>query len=132
LGHFAEINSDNIVTRVIVADQDFIDSGTVGDSSNWVQTSYNTRKGVHYAPNSNTPDGGVALRKNYAGIGYTYDATRDAFYLPQPFASWVLDEDSCCWDAPVEHPRTGKGKLTDGHHYEWDEDVVNWVKVQDE
>jgi len=80
MSHFAEIDSSNIVLRIIVAEQDFIDSGAVGDKNNWIQTSYNTQGGVHYAPNSNTPDGGVALRKNYAGEGYTYDATRDAFY----------------------------------------------------
>lgn len=132
MGHFAEINSENIVTRVIVADQAFIDSGAAGEASNWVQTSYNTKGGKHYSSESHTPDDGIALRKNYAGVGHTYDETRDAFYAPQPFASWTLDEDSCCWDAPVEHPRKGIGKLTDGHHYEWDEDVVNWVKVPNE
>ena len=123
MSHFAEIDNDNIVKRVLVVNQDFIDSGKLGDPSNWVQTSYNTRGGVHYAPNSHEPDGGVALRKNYAGIGYTYDKTRDAFYAPQPFPSWTLDEDSCCWVSPVPHPMDGKGP------YYWDEDVGNWVKV---
>jgi hypothetical protein len=120
---FAEINSDGIVQRVISAKQDFIDSGAVGDSSNWVQTSYNTRGGVHYASNSNTPDGGVALRKNFAGIGYIYDKVKDAFIAPQPYPSWTLDEDSCRWVSPVAHPMDGKGP------YEWDEDVGNWVKL---
>ena len=121
--HFAEINSEKIVTRVIVADQDFINSGVVGDASNWVQTSYNTRKGNHYAPNSHTPDGGVALRKNYAGAGYTYDATRDAFYTPQPFPSWTLDDDTCVWNAPVAYP-------DDGKMYDWDEDNTEWKELE--
>jgi hypothetical protein len=122
--HFAEINSDNIVTNVIVAEQEFIDSGAVGDANNWIQTSYNTKCGVHYAPNSNTPDGGVALRKNYAGIGYIYDQTRDAFYGPQPFASWTLDDDTCQWNAPVAYP-------DDGKMYSWDEDNTRWEEVTD-
>tara|TARA_R100000656_G_scaffold38403_1_gene32334 strand:+ start:652 stop:1023 length:372 start_codon:yes stop_codon:yes gene_type:complete len=119
MAHFAEIDNDGIVQRVIVAEQDFIDSGAVGDASNWVQTSYNTRGGVHYAPNSNEPDGGIALRKNYAGKGYTYDETRDAFIAPQPYPSWNLDEDTCQWNAPV--PRPDDGKI-----YTWDEDTTSW------
>ena len=122
MSHFAKIDKDGIVQRVLVADQNFIDSGAVGDANNWVQTSYNTRGGVHYAPNSRTPDGGVALRKNYAGKGYIYDKVRDAFIAPQPFPSWTLDEDSCIWNPPVAHPMDGKGP------YKWDEDVGNWVK----
>ena len=122
MSHFAEINNDNIIQRVIVAEQDFINSGAVGEADNWIQTSYNTRGGVHYAPNSNNPDGGIALRKNYAGKGYTYDPTRDAFITPQPYPSWTLDEDSCIWNPPVAHPMDGKGP------YHWDEDVRNWVK----
>ena len=119
MSHFAEINNDNIVQRVIVADQDFIDSGAVGDANNWIQTSYNTRGGVHYAPNSNEPDGGVALRKNYAGKGYTYDESRDAFIGPKSYASWVLDEDTCQWVAPVDFP-------DDGELYIWNEETVTW------
>ena len=122
MSHFAKIDKDGIVQRVLVADQNFIDSGAVGDANNWVQTSYNSRGGVHYAPNSTEPDGGVALRKNYAGKGYTYDKVRDAFIAPQPFPSWTLDEDSCIWNPPVAHPMDGKGP------YKWDEDVGNWVK----
>ena len=96
MGHFAEISgSNNIVTRVIVAEQDFIDSGAVGASSNWIQTSYNTHGGVHRL-------GGTPLRKNYAGIGYSYDESRDAFIAPQPEPSasipYVLNEDSCWWE----------------------------------
>ena len=133
MSHFAEI-SGSTVTRVIVAEQDFINSGAVGASSNWVQTSYNTKGGVHYEPNSNIPSPvnyqdvsgssyttleeanasgsgtitpvsqsiTLALRKNYAGIGHTYDESRDAFISPQPEPSgsipYVLNEDSCLWE----------------------------------
>ena len=119
MSHFAKV-VDNIVTEVIVAEQNFID--TLPDSSAWVQTSYNTRGGKHYAPNSHDEDGGVALRKNYAGIGYTYDSTRDAFIPPQPFPSWTLNEDTCYWTAPVAYP-------SDGKMYEWDESILNWKEI---
>jgi len=119
MAHFAEINSENVVIRVIVAEQDFIDSGAVGDSSNWIQTSYNTRGGVHYAPNSHTPDDGVALRKNYAGVGMTYDRERDAFIPIKPYDSWLLNDDTCQWDAPVAYP-------DDGKFYKWNEDGQSW------
>ena len=122
MSHFAKV-IDGIVETVLVADQNFIDSGVVGDPNNWIQTSYNTRGGVHYSPNSNEPDGGIALRKNYAGIGDTYDQTRDAFISPNPFPSWILDEDTCQWNPPIPCPFDGKGP------YKWDEDVENWVKV---
>jgi hypothetical protein len=121
MSHFAEIDKDGIVQRVIVAEQDFINSGKVGDPNNWVQTSYNTKGGVHYAPNSWEPDGGIALRKNYAGKGYTYDETRDAFIPPKAFPSWSLDEDTCTWKAPVPKP-------DDGKRYYWDEETTNWVE----
>jgi hypothetical protein len=117
--HFAELDENNIVKRVIVAEQDFIDSGAVGDSSNWIQTSYNTRGGVHYAPNSHEPDGGIALRKNYAGIGFIYDKDRDAFYLPQPYPSWLLNEDSCQWEPPIPRPDVDKP-------YKWNEENQSW------
>ena len=96
MSHFAEISgSNNIVTRIIVAEQDFIDSGTVGTGSNWIQTSYNTYGGVHKL-------GGTPLRKNYAGIGYSYDESRDAFISPQPEPSasipYILNEVSCSWE----------------------------------
>jgi hypothetical protein len=122
MSHFAKV-IDGIVVAVHVVEQDFIDSGKLGDPNNWIQTSYNTRGGVHYAPNYNEPDGGVALRKNYAGIGYIYDKVKDAFIAPQRYESWTLNEDTCCWVPPVAHPMDGKGP------YEWDEDVGNWVKL---
>tara|TARA_R100000687_G_C6353148_1_gene119806 strand:- start:59 stop:433 length:375 start_codon:yes stop_codon:yes gene_type:complete len=124
MSHFAEIDPDTkIVKRIIVAEQDFINSGTVGDSSNWIQTSYNTRGGVHYAPNTNTPDGGLALRKNYAGIGYIYDSGRDAFMVPQPFPSWTLNEDTCYWEAPTPYP-------VNGRNYKWNEETKSWEKIE--
>ena len=123
MAHFAEIDENNIVTRVIVAEQDFIDSGAVGDSSNWIQTSYNTRGGIHYAPNSNETDDGIALRKNYAGIGFTYDSDRDAFYASQPYPSWTLNEDSCQWDSPVPYPDNDKD-------YVWNEDKQSWDLIE--
>ena len=101
MSHFAKVE-DGVVTNVIVAEQDFIDTGAMGDPSQWVQTSYNTYLGVHYAPNSMTPDDGTPLRKNYAGFGYTYDAERDAFIPPKPFPSWKLNEDTCDWEQNKE------------------------------
>ena len=117
MSHFAKVEN-NVVTQVIVAEQDVIDSGMFG--AGWVQTSYNTRGGIHYGQDGQ-PDGGVALRKNYAGIGYSYDAGRDAFIAPQPFPSWVLNEQTCQWEAPVPMP-------TDGKMYNWDEATLNWVE----
>ena len=108
MSHFAEINSDNIVQRVIVAEQNFINSGLVGDSFTWVQTSYNGN-----------------FRKNYAGSGYTYDKTRDAFIAPQPYPSWTLVEATCQWEAPTAYP-------TDGKMYSWDEETTAWVEIEDQ
>ena len=105
MSHFAEISgSNNIVTRVIVAEQDFIDTGAVGTGSKWIQTSYNTKGGVHYGDVSGSyvPDGGTQLRKNFAGSGYTYNTGSDAFIAPQPeptgSGTWILNEDSCLWE----------------------------------
>jgi len=112
MSHFAKV-VDGSVTEVIVAEQDFIDNHCEGT---WVQTSYNTRGGVHL--NNETP-----LRKNYAGIGDTYDAERDAFYAPQPYASWTLNDDTCVWEAPTAYP-------DDGKIYNWDEDTTSWVEVE--
>lgn len=116
MSHFAKVEN-SIVTQVIVAEQDFIDSGAVGEPSAWVQTSYNTHGGVH-------ANGGTPLRKNYAGIGYTYDAQRDAFIPPQPHASWLLSENTCLWYAPKDIP-------TDGKDYAWDEQTISWIEIQE-
>tara|TARA_E500000305_G_C3884184_1_gene171205 strand:+ start:195 stop:560 length:366 start_codon:yes stop_codon:yes gene_type:complete len=116
MSHFANIDNNNTVMSVIVAEQEHIDSL----EGRWIQTSYNTRSGVHYAPNSNDPDGGVALRKNYAGIGYTYDESLDAFIPPKPYSSWLLDESTCQWNAPTPYP-------DDGNEYIWDDATQTWV-----
>jgi hypothetical protein len=123
MGHFAKV-SNGIVTRVIVAEADFFNNFVDDSPGQWIQTSYNTRGGVHYKPNTNEPseDQSKALRKNYAGIGYTYDATRDAFIPPQPFNSWTLNEDTCLWDSPVAYPEDGK-------LYKWNEEMLNWEEV---
>ena len=113
MSHFAKIEG-GIVTQVIVAEQDFINSGAVGNAADWVQTSYNTHAGQH-------PEG-RPLRKNYAGIGYSYDTGRDAFIPPKPHNSWVLDEDTCLWNAPVAYP-------TDGNRYEWNESTTSWDQI---
>ena len=116
MAHFAEVDpKTNIVLRVIVAEQDFINSGAVGDSFRWVQTSYNTRGGVHKT-------GGYPLRKNYAGTGFTYDKDRDAFIEPKPYPSWTLNEDTCQWDCPVATPADDKS-------YEWNEDTQAWDEI---
>lgn len=115
MSHFAQIDDNNIVTQVIVAEQDFINTGVVGDPSRWIQTSYNTYGGQH-------KNGGTPLRKNYAGIGYTYDSGRDAFVPPKPFNSWSLNEDTCLWEAPTPYP-------TDGKIYAWNEDTLSWDEV---
>jgi hypothetical protein len=113
MSHFAKV-IDGIVTEVLVIEQDVIDTGLFGDPALWVQTSYNTYGGQH-------PEG-RPLRKNYAGIGYTYDADRDAFIPPQPFPSWTLNEETCLWDAPTAYP-------DDGQPYYWDEATLAWVEA---
>jgi len=113
MSHFAKV-SDGIVTEVLVIEQDVVDTGLFGDPASFVQTSYNTRGGRH-------PEG-RPLRKNYAGIGYTYDTVRDAFYEPKPFASWVLNEGTCLWEAPTPRPNNGKP-------YYWDEATLVWIEV---
>ena len=127
MAHFAKLDENNIVIFVTVGaehddgkeDELFQRTGDV-----YKQTSYNTRGGVYYTPNTNEPDPdqSKAFRKNYAGLGYYYDAVRDAFIPPQPYPSWILDEASCLWNAPVPYP-------TDGKRYVWDEDTVSWVEI---
>jgi len=117
MAHFAKVNN-GIVEQVIVAEPEFFDTFVDSSPGQWIQTSYNTHGGVH-------ANGGTPLRKNYAGIGYNYDATRDAFIPPKPYASWVLNEDTCLWDAPVAMP-------TDGGRYAWNESTQAWDAVPDE
>ena len=121
MAHFAQIDENNIVTQVLVIEQDVIDTGLFGDPKLFIQTSYNTRGGVHYGQDGQ-PDGGVALRKNYAGIGYTYDKVRDAFIPPKPYNSWVLNEDTCNYQSPTPMP-------DDGKMYFWDEDTTSWKEM---
>lgn len=125
MAHYAILDQNNIVTQVFVGrDEDDLADGV----SDWEQyyapegficrrTSYNTQGGIHTG-------GGTPFRKNYAGIGYTYDLDRDAFIPPKPFASWVLNEDSCLWEAPVPYP-------DDGERYVWDEETASWVLADD-
>lgn len=115
MAHYAKIQ-DNIVTQVIVAEQDFFNTFVDTSPGEWIQTSYNTHGGVHSLD-------GTPLRKNYAGIGFTYDRILDAFIPPKPYTSWILDEETCLWNAPVEYPEDGK-------MYKWNEETVNWIEVQ--
>ena len=115
MSHFAKVEN-GIVTQLIVIEQDVLNTGHWGDPSLWVQTSYNTSGGVH-------SQGKTPLRKNYAGIGYTYDSTRDAFIPPSPYPSWLLDETTCLWNSPIPMP-------TDDKIYKWDETTLSWIEVE--
>lgn len=123
MAHYALVQN-GIVTEVIVADEAFISTGALGDPANWIQTSYNTRGGVHYVPNSNPPepsqDQSKAINKNYAGIGYSWDGI--GFAAPQPYPSWTLNPETYLWEAPVPYPQDGKV-------YTWDEATQSWVEV---
>jgi hypothetical protein len=120
MGHFAKV-VDSKVVQVIVAEPEFFDTFIDSSPGAWIQTSYNTRGNVHYSQDG-LPDGGVALRGNYAGIGYTYDSATDVFYAPQPYPSWVLSPLTILWEAPVPMP-------TDGKAYAWDEATLSWTEV---
>ena len=113
MAHFAKV-VDGIVTKVIVAEPEFFDTFIDDSAGEWIQTSYNTHGGEHTL-------GGTPLRKNFAGIGYTYDREKDAFIPPQPFASWTLNETTCLWEAPVPMPEEGQ--------YIWNESITNWTEV---
>jgi len=114
MAHFAKVNN-NIVEQVIVAEPEFFNTFVDSSPGQWIQTSYNTRGGVHTL-------GGTPLRKNYAGIGYTYNQTLDAFIPPKPYASWSLNEDTCLWEAPTPHPNDNK-------RYSWNESTTSWVEI---
>jgi hypothetical protein len=120
MGHFAKV-VDGKVTQVIVAEPEFFDTFVDSSAGTWLQTSYNTRGNVHYGQDGN-PDGGIAVRGNYAGIGYIYDSVNDVFYVPQPYASWVLNNATWTWEAPTPMP-------TDGKAYKWDESTTSWIEV---
>ena len=129
MAHYAKV-LDGKVINVIVAEADFFNTFIDDTAGKWIQTSYNTRGGVHYEPNSHTPssDQSKALRKNYAGIGFTYDKVKDAFYEPQPYASWTLNSTTYYWEPPVTYP-------SDGKIYDWDESLYQsdntkgWVDI---
>ena len=118
MAHWAEIDENNLVLRVLVGNNDDLDEGYQWLIDNlggtWIKTSYNTRGGQHIL-------GGKPLRKNYAGIGYTYDEERDAFIPPKPFDSWILNEETCFWESPIAYPN-------DGEFYIWDENSKNWIQ----
>lgn len=134
MGHYAKVptitSGQGTVDDVIVADESFIQSGLVGDPFMWIKTSYNTRGGIYYLPNTNTPDPdqSKALRANYAGIGYTYDSINDVFYAPRPsnqtgvFNSWTIGAPTWLWQPPIPYP-------TDGQDYYWDEQTQSWVLI---
>jgi hypothetical protein len=113
MAHFAKV-FNGVVQQVIVAEPEFFNTFVDSSPGEWIQTSYNTHGGVH-------TNGGTPLRKNYAGIGFTYDQTRDAFIPPKPFASWLLNDDTCLWSAPVPYPQDSK-------LYNWDEATASWVE----
>ena len=126
MGHYARINDNNIVEEVIVATKDVIDTGLKGDPTKWIKTSYNTHGGEHYDRNNRAlPDGLPGLRKNYAGVGYKYDKDRDAFIPPKPYPSWVLDEKSCLWEAPIPKPETSKN-IEEAGFWHWNEVEQKW------
>ena len=129
MAHFAKV-VNGTVTNVIVAEPEFFDTFIDDTPGEWIQTSYNTRYGKHYEPNSNTlsSDQSKALRKNFAWIGGTYDKTRDAFLPPHEHASWTLNEETCVYDPPIPMPNDGK-------YYDWDESAYQadntkgWVEI---
>ena len=140
MAHFAKVKNRKVL-EVIVAEQDFINSLPKETGVKWVQTSYNTLGNVHYKDEEHiveldengtkktfksikrVPSGQTPLRKNYAGVGYTYDTGRDAFYAPKPYASWTLNEDTCLWEPPTPMP-------DDGESYVWDESKKEWVVAE--
>ena len=126
MSHFAKVNN-GIVEQVIVAEPEFFETFVDSSPGQWIKTSYNTRGGKHYDPETGelSADQSKALRKNYAGVGFTYDAAKDAFIPPKPFNSWLLDEDTCLWNAPVAYP-------DDGGRYVWNEETTSWDAAPEE
>jgi hypothetical protein len=122
MSHFAQIDGNSIVQRVLVIDQAEIATGNWGDPETWIQTSYNTLGGIYYTPNTNTPDPdqSKALHKNYAGVGYTWDGV--GFIPPKSYPSWVMNSFSYLWEAPVPKPEPNSPPF-----YIWDEATVSWT-----
>jgi len=125
MAHYAKVLNEK-VQKVIVAEEDFFNTFVDSSPGEWIKTSYNTSGGVHYQPNSDTPsdDQSKALRKNFAGIGFTYDKDRDAFIPPKPFNSWILNETTCLWEAPIALPDTENS-------YNWNEDTQQWDLINE-
>lgn len=123
MSHFAKV-VDGKVVQVIVAEPDFFNTFVDSSPGEWIQTSYNTRGGIHYLPDSTTPssDQTKALRKNYAGVGFTYDKVKDAFIPPKPYDSWTLSDETCLWESPIPYPNDEK-------QYYWDEPTKSWIEV---
>lgn len=123
MGNYAKV-LNNIVQKVIVADASYFDTFVDTSPGEWIQTSYNTRGGIYYIPNTSTPDPdqSKALRANYAGIGFTYDSINDVFYAPQPYPSWTISAPTWLWQPPVPYP-------TDGKIYTWNEETLSWVEA---
>jgi hypothetical protein len=117
MSNFAQV-VDGIVTQVIVAERDVIAS--FPNASSWYKTSYNTRGGIHYGQDG-SPDNGIAFRGNYAGIGNIYDKSNNVFYDQKPYASWILNQNTWTWEAPITMPTTGGP-------YQWDEATTSWVE----
>ena len=124
MAHYAKV-VNGIVEKVIVADAEFFDTFVDDTPGKWIQTSYNTRGGIHYEANSNTPssDQAKALRKNFAGINWIYDEDKDMFSPPQPYPSWTIDDATGFWKAPVAYP-------SDGNKYDWNESTKSWTKLE--
>jgi hypothetical protein len=136
MGYFAKIEN-GIVTNVIIADQEFIDAGHV--EGTWLETTEGASGGIVYDPpapevftiwkdglplrNQSIPTNKPCIRKNFCGIGYSYDATKDAFIPPKTYQSWVLDEETCLWHPPTQKP-------DDGKKYSWDENTISWIEVK--
>jgi hypothetical protein len=133
MAHFAELDENNIVLRVIVISNEEEHRGQaflaedLGLSGRWIQTSYNTHGGIHYDPETREPSDNQlkSFRKNYAGENYTYDEQRDAFIPPKPFESWILDEETCWWQPPIPMPETGGP-------WAWNEEIENWEEIPHE
>jgi hypothetical protein len=124
MAHFAKVLNGK-VTEVIVAEPEFFETFIDSTPGQWIQTSYNTRGGIHYDPLTGAPsvDQSKALRKNFAGIGYTYEIGVDAFIPPKPYSSWVLDEETYLWNPPIPVP----SDAGEGNPYIWDEETQSWV-----
>lgn len=121
MSYYAKVFEGKVL-QVIVAEQDFINTFIDSIPGEWIQTSYNTRGNVHYGPDG-LPDNGIALRGNYAGIGYMYDKENDVFYAQQPFSSWILNPNTWLWESPVPYPN-------DGESYFWNEEDRNWNLIE--